>query len=135
MEVGGGVKRLAGVAKEERVRAGGEVTESIVDEVSGGGAEDVADRAEVVGQGPEDFGGGCVGEEFVLLVRRPEVVMRNRAIVDLDGGLVVFRNEDGFGIANSLTDPNIIMIVGVFYDLNRGPFVSQCIVGLFCDRG
>ena len=42
-----------------------------------GGSEDVADRAEVVGQGPEDIGGRRVGEEFVLLVRRPKVVVRN----------------------------------------------------------
>ena len=121
MEVRGNVERLAGVAKEERVCAGGEVTESIVDEVSGGGSEDVADRAEVVGQGPEDFGGRGVCEEFVLLVRRPEVMVRDGSVVNLDGGLVVFRDEYGFGIADYLTDPDVVVIVGVFNDLNGFP--------------
>ena len=61
MQVRGGVERFAGVAKEERVRAGGEVSEGVVDEVGCGGTEDVADRAEVVGQGPEDISGCGVG--------------------------------------------------------------------------
>ena len=66
-----GVKRLAGVAKENWVRAGNQVAEGVVNEVRCGIAENVTDRAEVVGQGPEDIGGRRVGEEFVLLVRCP----------------------------------------------------------------
>ena len=77
MEIGVGVKRLAGVAEEDGVCAGGKVAESVVNQVCVFASNYVADRAEVVGQGPEDFGGGCVGEEFVLLVRRPEVVVGN----------------------------------------------------------
>jgi len=68
-----GVEGLAGVAKENWVGAGGKIAEGVVNEVCGRVAKNVADRAEVVGQGPEDLGGRGVGEEFVLLIWRPEV--------------------------------------------------------------
>ena len=71
MEVCVGVKRFSGIAEQKRVRAGNQVAEGVVNEVGGGGAEDVANRAEVVGEGPEDVGGRGVGNEFVLRVWRP----------------------------------------------------------------
>ena len=85
-----------------------------------------------------------------MLIWRPEVVVRDdRAsgicqirIVKLNRGLVVFRDENVLGVCDSITvciegftDPDIILIVSVFDDLNRGPFISQCIVGLFRNRG
>ena len=133
MEIGVGVKRLAGVAEEDGVCAGGKVAESVVNQVCVFASNYVADRAEVVGQGPEDFGGRGVCEEFVLLVRRPEVMVRDGSVVNLDGGLVVFRDEYGFGIADYLTDPDVVVIVGVFNDLNGFPSLVFCVKGLFCD--
>ena len=148
--MGGGVEGFAGVAEEERVRAGGEVAEGVVDEVGGGGSEDVADCAEVVGQGPEDVGGGGIGKEFVLGVRCPEVVVGDGwtdgvgqvSVVELDGGLIGFGDENGFGIGGTiavcvegLTNPDVVVVVGIFYNLNRGPSGGCRIVGLFRDRG
>ncbi len=135
LQSGIGIEDFAGVAKEDGVCAGGEVAEGVVDEVSGGGSEDVADRAEVVGQGPEDDGRSCIGEEFVLLVRRPEIVVGGGSVVDLDGRLVIFGDEDGFIGADYLTDPDVVVVIGVFHDLNRGPSGGCGIVSLFCDCG
>ena len=135
MEVGGGVEGFTGVAEEDGVRAGGEVSESVVDEVGGGGSEDVADRAEVIGQCPRCAVGRGIGEEFVLLVRRPEVVVRGGAIIDLDCRLVIFRDEDGFVVADCLTDPDVVVIVGVFHDLRGGPILLDRIPFLLRDGG
>ena len=52
MEIGGGVEGFAGVAEKERVRAGGEVSEGVVDQVR-----------------------GRVAEEFALSVSRPETAV------------------------------------------------------------
>ena len=130
-----GIEDFAGVAEEERVRAGGEVSESVVDEVGGGGAEDVANRAEVVGQGPEDVGRSRVGEEFILCVGRPEVMVGNRAVIDLDRRLVIFGDEDGFVVADYLADPDVVVIVGVFDCLNCHPFLFSRIPFLLRDGG
>ena len=130
MQSGIGVEGFAGVAKEDGVCAGGKVTEGVVDEVSCGGAEDVADRAEVVGQGPEDVGGGCIGEEFVLSLGCPKVMVGNGAVVDLDGSLVIFRNEDGFGIADYLADPDVVVVVGIFDNLDGFPRLGFSVKGL-----
>ena len=129
------IERLAGVAEKERVRARGEVSESIVDEVSGGGSEDVANRAEVVGQGPEDVDGGGICKEFVLLVGSPEVMVRGGTVVDLDRGLIVFGDEYRGVITHGFTDPDVVVVVGVFYDLDGFPHLCFRIEGLFRDRG
>ena len=133
MEVGGGVKGFAGIAEEKGVRARGEVAEGVVDEVGCGGAEDVADRAEVVSQCPRYAVGRRVGEEFVLLIWRPEVVVRGGVIIDLDCRLVIFRDEDGFVVADCLTDPDVVVIVGVFHDLRGRPVLFDRIPFLLGD--
>ena len=101
LQSGIGVKGFAGVAEKEWIRAGNQVAEGVVNEVGCGGSEDVTDRAEVVGQGPEDIGGSCVGEEFVLGVWRPEVMVRDGwtggvrqvGVVKLNGSLIGFGDE------------------------------------------
>ena len=59
--------------------------------------------------------------------------MRNGAVVDLDGGLVVFGDEDGFVGTVDFTNPDVVVVVGVFYDLNIFPRTSFGIVGLLSD--
>ena len=56
-----------------------------------GGSEDVADRAEVVGQCPQCAVGRGIGEEFVLSLGCPKVMVGNGAVVDLDRGLFASR--------------------------------------------
>ena len=133
MQSGIGVEGFTGVTEEDGVCAGGEVTEGVVDEVGCGGAEDVADRAEVVSQCPRCAVGRGIGEEFVLLVRRPEVMVRGGAIIDLDCRLVIFRDEDGFVVADCLTDPDVVVIVGVFHDLRGRPVLFDRIPFLLGD--
>ena len=99
--------------------------------MSGCVAKDVADRAEMVGEGPQNTVSLRVGEEFVLGVWRPEVMVRDCAIVDLNGGLVVFRDEDCLVFANDFTDPDVVVIVSVFDDLNGFPRLRFRIEGLF----
>ena len=70
-----------------------------------------------------------------MRVRRPEVVVGGGTVVDLDRGLVVFGDEYRFVVANDFTDPNVVVVVGVFYDLNRGPSGGCRIIGLFRNRG
>ena len=135
MEVRGGVEGFAGVAEEERVRAGSEVSEGVVDEMDCGSAENVANRAEVVGQCPRYAGGRGVGEEFVLLVRRPEVMVRGGAIIDLDGRLVIFGDEDDFIVADYLANPDVVIIVSVFHDLRGGPILLHGVPLLLHDGG
>ena len=89
----------------------------------------------MVGEGPQNTVSLRVGEEFVLLVGRPEVMVRGNAVVDLDGGLVVLRDEYRGVITHGLADPNVVVVVGVFYDLNRGPSGGCRIIGLFRNRG
>ena len=63
-------------------------------------------------------------------------------VVKLNRRLVVFWNEDGFtvgcavtiGIQN-LANPDVVVVVGVFYDLNGRPFLRFGVKFLFCDRG
>jgi len=52
LEVGVGIKRLDGETEQERVRTGGEVAESVANQVGGGIANYVTDGTEMVGQGP-----------------------------------------------------------------------------------
>jgi len=99
----------------------------------GSGSDNVADGAEVVGEGPEDFGGSGVGEEFVLGVWRPEVVVRNGSVIDLGGRLVVFGNEDCLFIADNFTNPNVVVIVGVFDGLGGCPRFGFRVIGLLSD--
>ena len=135
MQSGIGVEGFTGVTEEDGVCAGGEVTEGVVDEVGCGGAEDVADRAEVVGQCPRYAGGRGVGEEFVLLVRRPEVMVRGGAIIDLDCRLVIFGDEDDFIVADYLANPDVVIIVSVFHDLRGGPILLHGVPLLLHDGG
>ena len=70
LELSGNIEGFAGVGEEEGVGAGGEVAVGIVDEVGvGSGSDDITDTAEVVGEGPEDFGRGNVGEEKVKVTK------------------------------------------------------------------
>ena len=130
------VERFSGETEKERVRAGGKVAKCVVNQVCGFTSDCVADSAEVVGQCPRYAGGGGIGEEFVLSVWRPEVMVRagwtgsigEVGIVELNGRLVAFGNEYGLGICGSiaieiqcLADPNIIIIVSVFNDLDGFP--------------
>ncbi len=90
-------------------------------------ADDIADGAEVVGEGPKDFGGSDVGEEFVLGVGRPEIMVRDGwtvgvgqvGVVKLNRRLVVFGNENRLGIGcavaigiEGFTNPDVVVIVG-----------------------
>jgi len=50
--------------------------------------------------------------------------VRDGVIVDLNGRLVIFRDEDGFVVADYLADPNVVIIVSVFHDLRGGPTCS-----------
>ena len=99
----------------------------------GSGSDNVADGAEVVGEGPEDFGGSGVGEEFVLGVWRPEVVVRNGTVVNLGNGLVVFGDEDGLFIADNFANPNVVVVVGVFDGLSGCPRFVFRVIGLLSD--
>jgi len=101
----------------------------------GSGTNDISNTTEVVGEGPEDVGGSGIGEEFVLLVWSPEVVVRNGVVINLDGGLVVFGDEDCLFVADNLANPDVVVVVGVFYDLNGRPFLRFGVKFLFCDRG
>ena len=69
-------------------------------------------------------------------------MVRNGVVVDLDGGLVVFGNEDGFTVGcavtvgiKGFTNPDVVVVVGVVYDLNGRPFLRFGVKFLFCDRG
>ena len=156
MELGRCVKGFAGVTEENwvgngftfEVGAGNDVAIGIVNDVggynetSGGLLDDIADGAEVVGEGPEDSICGGVGEEFVLGLGRPEIMVRNGAVIDLDNGLVVFGNEDGFTVGcavairiQNFANPNVVVIVGVFYDLNGRPFLRFGVKFLLSDGG
>ena len=50
--------------------------------------------------------------------------MRNGAVVDLGNGLVVFGDEDGFVVANHLTNPDVVVVVSVFDGLSGFPRAS-----------
>ena len=65
----------------------------------------------------------------------PKVVMRNRAIVDLDCRLVIFGDKYRGVITHGLADPNIIIIVGVFHDLSSLPVLLDRIPFLLRDGG
>ena len=58
-------------------------------------------------------------------------MVRNGVVVDLDGGLVVFGNEDGFTVGcavtvgiEGFTNPNVVVVVGVFDGLSGFPRAS-----------
>jgi len=51
----------------------------------------------------------------------------------LDGGLVVFGNEDGFVVANHLANPNVVVVVGVFDGLSGCPRFVFRVIGLLSD--
>ena len=133
-----------------------DVTVSIVKDVGGNGnaggrlLDNVADGAEVVGEGPEDTRCCGVGEEFVLMLWCPEVVVRDGRAggvgevggVKLDGGLVVLGDEDGFGVGSGVTvgvegfaNPDVVVIVGVFDGLGGRPRGGGYVVSLLCDFG
>ena len=93
---------------------------------------------------------GRISKQFISCVRRPKVVMCDDwprgvgqvGVVKLDGGLIGFGDEDRFRIYGSIaicidsfTDPDVVVIVGIFNDLDRGPSGGCRIVGLFRDRG
>jgi len=59
--------------------------------------------------------------------------MGDRAVVNLDGGLVVFGNEDGFVVANHLANPNVVVVVGVFDGLSGCPRFVFRVIGLLSD--
>jgi len=99
----------------------------------GSGTNDISNTTEVVGEGPEDVGGSGIGEEFVLLVWSPEVVVRNGVVINLDGGLVVFGDEDCLFVADNLANPDVVVVVGVFYDLNGRPFLRFGVKFLLSD--
>jgi len=101
----------------------------------GSGTNDISNTTEVVGEGPEDVGGSGIGEEFVLLVWSPEVVVRNGVVINLDGGLVVFGDEDCLFVADNLANPDVVVVVGVFYDLNGRPFLRFGVKFLLSDGG
>jgi len=68
--------------------------------------------------------------------------MGDCVVVDLGNGLVVFGNEDGFTVGcavtvgiKGFTNPDVVVVVGVFHDLNIFPRTSFRVVGLFCNRG
>ena len=68
--------------------------------------------------------------------------MGDYVVVNLDGRLVVFGNEDGFTVGcavtvgiKGFTNPDVVVVVGVFYDLNGRPFLRFGVKFLFCDRG
>jgi len=82
---------------------------------------------------PQNAVGRRVGEEFILLVGRPEVVMGDRAVVELDGGLVVFWDENRFVVAHDLTNPDIIVVIGIFDDLSGFPRLGFSIERLLRD--
>ena len=50
--------------------------------------------------------------------------MGDYVVVNLDGRLVVFGNEDGFVVANHLANPNVVVVVGVFDGLSGFPRAS-----------
>jgi len=147
LEGSGSVECFAGVGEEDWIFYGfacwiftrDDISVGIVDYVrlgddSGrGGLDDVADCAEVVGEGPKDIGGGGVGEEFVLLVWRPEVVVRNGAVINLNRRLVVFGDEDGFFIPDNLANPNVVVVVGVLDGLSGRPRFGFRVIGLLRD--
>ena len=69
-------------------------------------------------------------------------MVRNGVVVDLDGGLVVFGNEDGFTVGcavtvgiEGFTNPNVVVIVGVFDGLGGYPRFGCRIIGLLSDGG
>lgn len=47
--------------------------------------------------------------------------MGNSAVVELKDGLVVLGNEESGVIADNLTNPDVVIIVGVFNDLGSRP--------------
>ena len=61
--------------------------------------------------------------------------MRNGAVVDLDRGLVVFGDEYRGVITHGFTDPDVVVIVGVFDCLNCHPFLFSRIPFLLRDGG
>jgi len=96
----------------------------------GSGTNDISNTTEVVGEGPEDFGGSGVGEEFILGLGRPEIMVRNGAVIDLDSCLVVFGNEDGFVGTIDFANPNVVVVVGVFDGLSGCPRFGFRVISL-----
>jgi len=60
-------------------------------------------------------------------------MVRNGAVIDLDSCLVVFGNEDCLVGTVDFTNPNVVVIVGVFYDLNGRPFLRFGVKFLLSD--
>ena len=89
----------------------------------------------MVSQCPRCAVGRGVDNEFVLLVRCPEVMVGGDVIIDLNCRLIVFRYEDGFVVADYLADPDVVVVVGVFDSLNCHLFLFSRIPLLLHDGG
>ena len=63
----------------------------------------------------------------------PKVMVGGGAVVDLKNCLVVFGDKNGFIVADDFANPDVIVIVGVFDDLDGCPFLCFGVVLLLGD--
>ena len=59
--------------------------------------------------------------------------MGDGAVINLGNGLVVFGNEDGFVGTIDFTNPDVVVVVGVFDGLSGCPRFGFRVIGLLSD--